>query len=123
MSSPGRPKKPRAEKRAHIVSFRLTASQMAKLHTDAAAIGLEPNECARVKTTGRAVSARISFGPQAEPPHLFELRQQLVRVGVNMNQIARQLNMTGEHEPDALREASQHLNEILRRLLDSVVLP
>ena len=113
----GRPKKTSAQTRPHVVSFRLNAEEMAQLRKEAEEAGLEPGERARMK----AVRVRgVAGGPatrRPSSPEAFELRQELRRIGVNMNQIARRLNMTGEHEPEELREASKHLDEVFLRML------
>lgn len=118
-----RPKKPTEERRTHVVSFRLTGAEMARLEKEAAAAGTVPNECARLKTTGgRAPGARRKAREGGRGLEVsFELRQELRRVGVNMNQIARRLNMTGEHEPEELASASRRVDEIITSLLTSGV--
>jgi Bacterial mobilisation protein (MobC) len=114
-----RPKKPADKTRPHVVSFRLTDEEMARLEREAAALGTVPNECARLKTVGGRAPGKGK--PAREAGRVlevsFELRQELRRVGVNMNQIARRLNMTGEHEPEELAEASRRVEEIITQLL------
>ena len=115
-----RPKKKTAATRPHVVAFRLNDAEQARLDAEAAAAGLAPNDIARAKVTGARSSVRLSSRrtePQAESPALFQLRQELTRVGVNLNQIARRLHMTGEHEPAELRNACRDLDELLRALL------
>lgn len=113
-----RPRKKVEQARRHVVKFLLTAAEYAALSAQALSAGMDVNDYARTKATGRA-ARRLSASP-AEPPGTHELRQQLIRVGVNMNQIARQLNMTGEHEPAELQAASQHLERIFERILADV---
>jgi len=114
-----RPKKPTDEARRHIITFRLTNAEMDQLEKESVASGTVPNECARLKTTGGpAPGARKKV--RAERPRLevsFDLRQELRRVGVNMNQIARRLNMIGEHEPAELVSATRRVDEILAKIL------
>ena len=114
-----RPKKPTTETRPHVVSFRLTDIEMAQLEKEATAAGLVPNECARLKTIGGHAPGKRK--KEREEEHRlelsFELRQELRRVGVNMNQIARRLNMTGEHEPEELASASKRIDEIITHIL------
>lgn len=115
---PGRPPKAADRQRRHVIRFRVTNAELDALRTEGAAAGLSPHECARLKATGGASLPPSGVGAQVEPPGMFELRQELRRVGVNMNQIARSLHMTGEHFPDELRDAGQHLNEIFTRMLE-----
>jgi len=102
-----------------MVSFRLTDAEMAQLEKEAAAAGTVPNECARLKTVGGRAPAKRRSAREAGPvlEVSFELRQELRRVGVNMNQIARRLNMTGEHEPEELTQASRRVEEIITQIL------
>ncbi len=114
-----RPRKPAEETRPHVVSFRLTDAEMAQLEKEAAAAGTVPNECARLKTIGGRAPGRRRQAQEsgAVPEVSFELRQELRRVGVNMNQIARRLNMIGEHEPEELAEASRRVEQVLNQIL------
>lgn len=110
-----RPKKPQDERLRRIIKFRVTDAEFDALRREAEAVGLSAHECARMKATG--TMPVVVSSAQAEPPGMFELRTELRRVGVNMNQIARRLNMSGEHYPDELRDASKHLDEILLEIL------
>jgi hypothetical protein len=115
-----RPKKQTAT-RPHVVAFRLNDAERARLQRDADASGLAPNDVARAKVTGTHASVRLSSRraeSQAESPAMFELRQQLMRVGVNLNQIARRFHMSGEHEPDELKNSCRELDAVLRAVLE-----
>jgi hypothetical protein len=115
-----RPKKSAADARPHVVAFRLNDAEMALLRSEADASGMAASETARAKVTRARASARFGATRRSAAPEsqaMFELRQQLVRVGVNLNQIARRLNMTGEHEPDELRNACRDLDALFRLLL------
>lgn len=118
-----RPKKNSAATRPHVVAFRLNDAENARLQAEAAAEGLARNDIARAKVIGPRASARVSagrFAVPAESPALFELRQQLTRVGVNLNQIARRFHMSGEHEPDELKSACRELDSIFKALLSAI---
>lgn len=121
-----RPKKSPAATRPHVVAFRLNATEHAQLQCEADAAGMATSDVARAKVTGARSSVR--FGSKrrsapAESPALFALRQQLTRVGVNLNQIARHLHMSGEHEPEELKNACRDLDELFRALLGGSFLP
>ena len=107
------PNKPK-ENRTCIVQFRLTAASYEKLKKEAEAVGILPNECARLKTTNSVLSVR----QVQELPVV--ITYELNRIGSNVNQIARTLHTTGEYEPAALEEACQHLDEVLRAILASI---
>lgn len=114
-----RPRKPTDETRPHVVSFRLTDAEMARLQEEAAAASTVPNEYARLKTVGGRAPGQRRKGREAGRglEVSFELRQELRRMGVNMNQIARRLNMTGEHEPEELASASKRVDEVITTIL------
>jgi hypothetical protein len=115
-----RPKKSADAARSHVVAFRLNDAEMARLRSEADAAGEAAGETARAKVTGAGPSVRFASkrrsGP-TESPAMFELRRQLMRVGVNLNQIARHLHMSGEHEPEELRNACRDLDDLFRALL------
>lgn len=115
-----RPKKSAATARPHVLAFRLSDAELARLQSEADAAGMAPSDAARAKVTGARSSVRFASkrsGPPVESRALFELRQQLTRAGVNLNQIARRLHMTGDHEPEELRNACRDLDELFRALL------
>jgi hypothetical protein len=117
-----RPKKSAPDTRPHVVAFRLNDAELARLQSEAGAAGVAASDAARAKVTGAGVAVRLGRSPRRatpppESPAMFQLRQELSRVGVNLNQIARRLHMTGEHQPDELKDACRDVDEILRRML------
>lgn len=100
--------------RPHIVQFRLTEADYDKLKKQAHSFGLEPNECARMKTTGGTVIVR-QF---SELP--FAVTHELGRIGQNLNQIARRLNTTDEHDPARLAETCERMDEVLTVILAAI---
>lgn len=103
------------ENRTRIVQFRLTEVDYERLKEEADKAGIVPNECARVKTTGRVMTLRQT----QELP--FAVTSNLGRIGSNLNQIARRLNMTDEYDSTALAEACERLNELLRIILAAAI--
>lgn len=87
---------------------------MARLIEEAAAAQMGPNEFAREKTLNGAVVVLQAY----ELP--LPLQQQLLRIGVNMNQIARRLNWTGEAAPEEVRAAFLSMNALLDFILKDV---
>ena len=112
-----RPQKADADRLGHVVAFRVSAKQAARLARDAAAAGLKPPEYARMATLGRPLAARLPA--PAIPPNTipFAVADQLRRIGVNLNQIARLSHMGVEHETallDLMTEIREMLTEIHR---------
>lgn len=93
------------------MQFRLTEADYEKLAAEAEKAGIVPNECARLKTTGGVLQTQEQ---QSFPTAMI---RELNKVGINVNQIARKINMTGEYQPDVLEETCQYLNEVLRTIL------
>lgn len=94
-----RPKKERAEARAVVFGVRLTPDERATLEARAASLGVSVTEYARVAVLGGRVEvaplslgAPSSGGSQQSAPTDVAHVVALNRVGVNLNQIARNLN-------------------------------
>jgi hypothetical protein len=113
----GRPKKAAPELRARRVNFRVDDAELTALRSRAKAAGLSLSEFARVQVTGHAASKASARAAVLESPEAFALRQEIGRVGVNLNQITRRLHTTGEHEPAELRDVCATLNLLMRRIL------
>lgn len=105
------------EKRIHILHFRLTKAEMKRLEDEAGTVDMKPAEYARLKTTGEAATLR----------QVFELPSELVfevgRCGVNLNQIARRLNMSGEYEPEELAFVCERLEQLISTVLADITYP
>lgn len=72
------------------LTLRLTPDDLACVDAEAAALGL-----ARTQWVGHLIRGRLYGRPQLSPPEtiaLIEIRRELRRIGVNVNQIARALN-------------------------------
>lgn len=94
-----RPKKDKTEARTVRLNLRLMPDERAEIEAKAAAAGLSPTEFARLAALGGRIEAVL---PRSSPPssggassgapdnvaHVVALN----RVGVNLNQIARNLN-------------------------------
>ena len=82
-----RPKKAPEDRRDDMVGVRLTTAERAELERAAAAFGVSPAEFARRRALGYRLPANI-----AEQRQTASLGAAFNRLGVNMNQIAHQLN-------------------------------
>jgi hypothetical protein len=104
-----RPKK-RAELRSHVVSFRLTGDEMAKLQEEATRAGLVANDYAREKTVRGSV--RVIQTRELPFPLINELR----RIGNNINQQTRLAHANGGIPPELHRLWAK-----LETILDEII--
>lgn len=94
-SKGGRPRKAADERRdVALPSVRVTAAEAAHVEEQAAAAGLSVSDYIRRRALGGRIAARKSAADDAA------LRE-LNRVGVNLAQIVKRLNMTGDVAEDA----------------------
>lgn len=115
----GRPKKDAATLRSRVLSVRLSADEYERLKGEALAAGIPLPALTRAKVTGTA-SVALAPAPgirKAETPELFALRRAVDASGINLNQIARKLHMSGEYVPRELQDAMAAHHEILARIL------
>ena len=103
----GRPKKTGATSRAYRVHVLLTATEKARVRREASAGGLSISEYARRRMLGRRVVPRVDA----------DAERQLRRIGVNLNQLARVANTTGQVERGADLNA---LVAELRRVIEGL---
>ncbi len=89
-----RPRKQTAAKRHHVISFRLTPEEHANLAERAARTGQNLGDFVRASAFKSRVV--VSEAPPALP---VEVLAELNRIGVNLNQIARVANATGNIPP------------------------
>lgn len=89
-----RPKKQLHEKRDQRFNLRYTPAEIEHLRLAAQKVGLHPHEYARRRTLGAPVVRPASS--RSNPALINELN----RIGVNLNQIARALNRGREVEED-----------------------
>lgn len=96
-----------------IFRIRLTAAERAELDAKAAAAGVTLSRLVR------AAALRYRL-PQA--PVTVAMVRELQAIGINLNQIARQLNTTGElADHAALRDATALLKATLSEVLDAAL--
>ena len=108
---PGRPAKPAGETRVAGVALRLTASERDRLQQQAERAGLPLSTYCRRVLLGHEVQPAITATDAAA---LADLN----RVGVNLNQIARQLNARGAVRPVALDAVLERMRDAVARLAD-----
>jgi hypothetical protein len=112
-----RPAEKPKENRTETLIFRITRPQKKRVEKEAKSFHMEPNAYARLKVLGERVAVRRV---RELPP---EVTLELGRIGVNLNQIARRLNMTGEYEPEELAASCGRLEELLGIILSTVIEP
>lgn len=109
--------------RSHVVAFRLTGDEHARLAATATAAGVSVAELARAKALGgravAALTAPAAVQSRQDAAALAALRYEVNAVGVNLNQIARHLHMSGEPTPAEVRQACRDVSDVLRKLLAS----
>ena len=89
-----RPTKKTDDQRAAVVSFRLTAAEATAFTKRAQAAGLKPGDYARrVALAGRVTVRKTA---DADPAVIV----QLIKIGTNLNQLARTANGVGRVPPD-----------------------
>ncbi|WP_165793788.1 plasmid mobilization protein [Hyphococcus luteus] len=89
-----RPKKQPHEKRDRRFNLRYTAAEIEHIRIEAHKAGLDPHEFARRRTLGAPV--RASRTQCADPALINELN----RIGVNLNQLARAVNRGRDESAD-----------------------
>ena len=106
-----RPKKQTEDKRAQVMQARVSPTEHAEILLRAAQASVSPSEFLRRS----ALSAEVVV--QAEQASDFETVDQLRRIGVNLNQLARVANKTG-YMPDGLEEALAKVDQLLDRMIE-----
>lgn len=112
-----RPRKDPQEKRVHVMRLRLTDAELQRLKNEACRVNMSPYAYARIKMIGQEAKLRQVF--ELPPDLVFEVG----RCGVNLNQIARRLNMSGEYEPEQLAFACERLEELINIVLSDIIYP
>lgn len=109
-AKPGRPSLAVAESRVERVAFRMTADELARVQAEAERAGVSVSEYCRAAALGQRVRVRSA-------PDLSAALVSLNRVGVNLNQIARTLNV-GQPVPVDLDEVLADVQAAVERLAE-----
>ena len=104
-----RPAKEPIEKRTHWLKFRINETERAQIGTMAEKTGLSLSEYMRRMALNGHIEIRES---QAD----FELIRALERIGVNLNQITKKLNTTGQLQSHSHAATLKRINEHLDAL-------
>jgi hypothetical protein len=91
----GRPKKAPEEKRGDQLNPRLTTAERTEIEGNAAILGISPSEFMRSRSLSYRLPAAL-----AVQRHVAALAVALLRLGVNLNQIARHMNAGRGAPPD-----------------------
>ena len=110
-AKPGRPAKAAAEALSASLALRVTALERDRVQRQAERAGLPVSTYCRRVLLGHAVAPALSGTDTAA---LADLN----RVGVNLNQIARQLNARGAARPVALDQLLDEMRAVVERLAD-----
>lgn len=106
-----RPKKPTSDKRAQWIKARVSPAEHAEILLRAAEASLSSSEFLR--RSALSTELVVQQGARAD----FETIDQLRRIGVNLNQLARVANKTG-YMPDGLEEALAKVDQLLDRMIE-----
>ena len=111
------PAKPAARLRAEVVSFRLTAAELEHIRARAERAGTSLADYARKAMLRRRTRRHPGLDPMSEEAlaQLKILADQVRRVGVNINQIAHQLNAQQLPAPAQLESV---LEDIRRYMIE-----
>ncbi|QQA45109.1 plasmid mobilization protein [Pelagovum pacificum] len=105
-----RPKKDPTERRTEQVNIRLSPAELSLLQQKADAGGLSLTAFVRAAAERKPVRVAATSDD-------FELRQELRRIGVNLNQIAKALNTRKEALPASLVRSCEQLEVIFDQML------
>ena len=107
-----RPRLDAGERRTRTIGVRVTAAELSAIAERAGAIRLTTATYMRRRSLGEPVQ-------QAQPARRLgtaEFRE-LVRIGVNLNQVARSLNTGAAVVPAGTREAVERVGELVEALV------
>lgn len=107
-----RPPKPEAAKRLQRFNLRLTLAELEKLREQAEACGLEPHAYARRRVLGHQVAPASRA---AMTPTTAALINEVNRLGVNVNQLARAVH-SDRTPPMDWRELAAECERVLAKV-------
>lgn len=111
MASRGRPKKqPHEVRDSRLPAVRLTTAERIDLEAKAARLGVDLSEWVRVELLNAPVR-RSAAGQDTS------MITELNRIGVNLNQIARQVNRGRDHDPHHIGHVLHQLNTALEAVI------
>lgn len=108
-----RPRKPEAERREAYINPRLTAAEREEIERNAALLGLSPAEFMRRRSLGYSLPTSLAVQRQTAAQATA-----LMRLGINLNQIAKHMN-AGRGAPPDLAELIGRINAELDRVYDA----
>jgi len=106
-----RPKIDPMERRTEQVNLRLSPVELARLNAKAEAAQTNVTAFVRAAAMGKSVTVRNQSSTD------FETRQELRRIGVNLNQIAKALNARQQGLPASLVATCEKLDALFDRML------
>ena len=107
-----RPRKNPAERRTEQVNIPLSPLELAQLQEQAAAAKMTVTAFARMAALGAPIKVMKTTAPD------FVVRDEMRRIGVNLNQIAKALNSRQDGLPASLVSACQRLDTLFDQWLD-----
>ena len=107
-----RPRKTASDKRSAALNIRITAAERASIQVKAERAGITATEFARKAALSKPVKVEQSTLPD------FITRNELRRIGVNLNQIAHALNSHRPHDGAKLNDIARKLDTLFDRWLE-----
>lgn len=106
-----RPRKNPQDRRSEQLGLPLSPVELAALKAKAESAGTNTTDFARAAALGKRITVTQSTAPD------FTTRQELRRIGTNLNQIAKAMNARKEVPPAALMAVIEKLDTLFERWL------
>jgi|GEM_PF-857845 len=107
-----RPQKAPHEKATEQVNIRLSPADLARVRVKAARAGMTVSDFVRAAALNKSVTVTETNGPD------FLTRNELRRIGSNLNQMAHVMNAGGVSSPDRIEALVAKLDTLFDRWLD-----
>lgn len=110
----GRPKMDPMNRKTEQVNVAMTPAEYARLRDHADRAGENLSAFMRAAALGKSIP---TSAPSAQPIPDFETRQELRRIGNNLNQIAKAMNAGRDGLPASLIDCTRKLDDLFERWL------
>lgn len=108
-----RPPKQKDLRRSHVISYRLTDSEYARLAHRAAATNTRVNELAKTLALTKSETLKVETFMRYDPMLINELN----RIGHNLNQMIKRFHMTGRISPH-MEALCDRIDQLIDQAID-----